>query len=176
MNEISQDEALIELRRRESLGHHVDARVWRDVASPGRIFTMTLATIDEFLNLIWQEACPARLLTPKGESRTLRDVGHRLMGAEYSFESLATGMGLPRSEHHPEWFVPCVAIDRAFDFDQFGWLVLTPATEDERRQSPAGEYYIFDGIHKSVVLAKRLLEGSITFRPLEALLLTPRRD
>src|ERR1700719_3822549 len=126
MKQLPPEEALSELRRHESAGHHVDERVRREVNSPGQIFTMARSTADEFLNLIWQETDEARLLTPRDEPRTLRDVGKPIVDSGHSFESLALDMGLPRTHHHPEWFLRCVAIDRNFDLDQFGWIVLTP--------------------------------------------------
>src|SRR2546430_2372823 len=79
MKKLSPDQALSELRRHQSAGHHVDERVRRELNSPGQVFTMTLSTADEFLNLIWQETDSARLFTPTGEPRTLRDVGRRIV-------------------------------------------------------------------------------------------------
>jgi len=175
MKEISKAEAFAELRRHGSDGQHIDARVWREIAAPGQLFALTLAS-DDFLRLIWQEADFARFLTPPHESRTLRDVARRLIELGYSFDALTADIGLPREQHHPQWFTPCAEIDRAFDMDRFGLLILTPATEGEYRQSPGGIYYVFDGVHKSIVLAKRLLENTIAFRPLDVLLLVPRRD
>jgi hypothetical protein len=175
MLEISHDIARAALKKREALGDHVDARLWREIEAPGRIYKLTLETADEFLLLIWQEADSARFLTPPAHPRTLRDVAERLLQSGHSFEALVTNLGMPRSEHQPEWFRPCVEIDRQFDMTRFGWVVLTPATAGERNQSPTGTYYIFDGIHKTLVLATRLLQGT-PYQPVEALLLTPRRQ
>jgi hypothetical protein len=175
MLEISCDIARKTFKEREELGDHIDARLWHEIEAPGHIYKLTLETADQFLRLIWQEADPARFLTPPGNSRTLRDAAERLLQTGRSFEALVTNLGVPRSEHHPEWFRPCVEIDRTFDMTRFGWVVLTPATEGERNQSPTGTYYVFDGIHKTLVLAKRLLQGT-PYRPVEALLLTPRRQ
>lgn len=174
MLEISPDIARAALKKREALGDHIDARLWHEIETPGHIYRLTLETVDELLRLIWQEADPARFLTPPGNPRTLRDVVGRLLQSGRSFEALVTNLGMPRSEHQPEWFRPCVEIDCQFDMARFGWVVLTPATERELSQSPTGTYYIFDGIHKTLVLAKRLLQGS-PYRPVEALLLKPRR-
>lgn len=174
MQPISRKEVLAELHRREASGEHIDPRLWSEVEAPGEMFLGVL-TQEQFLNLIWQETDRARLLTPAGASRTLRDVGSRLLASGTPFETLAGDLELPRTQHHPEWFVPCVDIDRGFDFTRFGWLVLTPATTGERQQSPLGSYYIFDGTHKSLVLSKRILNETVTYQPVTALLLTPRR-
>jgi hypothetical protein len=174
MLEISVVIARKTLKEYEALGDHIDARLWREIEAPGHIYKLTLDTADEFLRLIWQEADPARFLTPPRGSRTLRDVAKRLLQSGHSFEALVTNLGMPRSEHQPEWFHPCLEIDRQFDMTRFGWVVLTPATGGENNQSPTGTYYIFDGIHKTLVLASRLLQGT-PYRPVEALLLLPRR-
>lgn len=160
MREISPDTARATLKEREALGDHIDARLWREIEAPGHIYTFTLDTADDFLRLIWQEADTARFLTPGGKPRTLRDVAGRLLQSGQSFDALVRDLGMPRSEHRPEWFRPCVDIDGQFEMARFGWVVLTPATDGERNQSPTGTHYIFDGIHKSLVLAKRLLQGS----------------
>jgi hypothetical protein len=69
-----------------------------------------------------------------------------------------------------------VDIDRAFDYGKVGLVGLTPVNGPERRETSAGSYYIYDGVHKSIVLAKRLLRGEIEYEPVQVLLLTPRRS
>ena len=81
---------------------------------------------------------------------------------------------LPREEHDPDFFEKCVPINRCFDFRKFGWVAVVAATEQERDQSPLGSFYIYDGLHKTLVLAKRLLAGETTYQPIEALYLIPR--
>ena len=66
-------------------------------------------------------------------------------------------------------------IDRAFDYDKVGFVALTTLNEPEPRESPVGSYYLYDGVHKSIVLAKRLLRGETRYEPVQVLLLTPRR-
>jgi hypothetical protein len=74
-----------------------------------------------------------------------------------------------------EWFRPCLDIDKAFDYGKVGLVALTPLNEPGIRETPAGNYYIYDGVHKSIVLAKRLLRGETEYEPVQILLLTPRR-
>jgi hypothetical protein len=66
--------------------------------------------------------------------------------------------------------------DTAFDYGKVGLVALTPLNEQERRETAAGNYYIYDGVHKSIVLAKRLLRGETGYEPVQVLLLTPRRS
>jgi hypothetical protein len=73
------------------------------------------------------------------------------------------------------WFNECHSFDAEFCHTQFGLLVLTCAKEDEKKETPSGTYYLYDGSHKSIVLAKKLLRKELEYRPIEALLLTPRR-
>jgi hypothetical protein len=104
-----------------------------------------------------------------------RRPGGRLRQRGHTFEALAGDLGLPREEHNPEFFKPCVEIDSCFDWRRFGWVAVVAANDEDRRQSPLGSFYVFDGAHKSLVLAKRLLAGETAYRPVEALLLVPRR-
>jgi hypothetical protein len=102
-------------------------------------------------------------------------VAQRLRQRGHTFEGLSGHPGLPREEHDPDFFRPCVPIDRQFDYRRFGWVAVVAANDEERTQSPLGSFYVFDGAHKSLVLAKRLLAGEAAYRPVEALLLVPRR-
>jgi hypothetical protein len=93
----------------------------------------------------------------------------------YGLAGATKSLGLPRGQHHPEWFEPCVRIDAAFDFNQFGLVVVEAANDCERRKSPCGSFYLFDGIHRTLVLAKRLLKNETAFQAIQALYLVPRR-
>jgi hypothetical protein len=53
--------------------------------------------------------------------------------------------------------------------------VAVAANDEERTQSPFGSFYVYDGAHKSLALARHLRVGEATYRPVECLLLVPRR-
>lgn len=100
------------LTRRQSAGNHIDSRLLREIDNQGDLYLLQLEDEDSFLSLIWQESDHMRLLTPAGESRTLRDVGMRLIGEGYTFEKLSENLDLPRNQHQPEWFTKCIPIER----------------------------------------------------------------
>ena len=176
MRQINQAEARRVLGDRQQRGLHVDSRLLKEIERPGQLYLVRLEDEATFFSLIWQESDPARLLTPNDQSRTLHDVANRLIHSGYTFESLTKSLGLPLNQHHPEWFERCVPIDGAFDFNQFGWIAVEAANDGERKQSPCGSFYIFDGMHKTLVLAKRLMKKETVFQPIDALYLIPRRD
>lgn len=93
-----------------------------------------------------------------------------------SFEELTKNIGLPRDQHEPEWFQKCLPIDDGFQFSQMGLLILVAPDDIERAQTPLGTFYLFDGIHRTLVLAKQLLLNKVEFQPVEALYLVPRRN
>lgn len=169
MRQVCQAEA------RRVLGDHVDSRLLKELTSEGQLYLFRIDDEGTFLSLIWQESHPSRLLTPNGQPRTLRDVGERLIRG-YTFESLTKPLGLPPSQHDPKWFERCVRIDAAFDFNQFGCIAVVAANDKERKQSPSGSFYLFDGMHRTLVLAKRLLKKETTFQGIEVLYLVPRRN
>jgi hypothetical protein len=175
MRRIDAAEAHEVLTAQQRAGFHVDSRLLGEVNKNGQLYVFNLEDEESFLSLIWQESDPARLLTPRGEPRTLNDVGGRLLSNQHTFEALSKEIGLPRTQHQPEWFTKCLQIDANFDFNMFGWVTLVSPTDKERSQSPEGSFYVFDGIHKTLVLTKRLLKHETCFQPVQALFLVPRR-
>lgn len=130
----------------------------------------------EFLSLIWHEIDASRLLTPKNESRAVRDVAERMIERRYTFQSLSRNQGLPLNQHDPEWFHKCWVIDRDFDFDKFRPIWLVIANDDEKSKAPASaKFYIYDGCHRSLVLGKRLLTGESKYeQQVKVILISPR--
>jgi len=176
MKQVSVPEVLARLGDRAALGHHVDVRLIQAVKAPGDLFLFTLEDEQSFLSLIWQEIDPTRLLTPRGQPRTLADVAGRMIANSWTFSSLCHPMGQVPTHHAPGAFESYRALDADFDFSKFDFIAVTPAKESERRQSPSGTYYIYDGVHRSLVLAHRVMNGQSKYQPVEALLMTPRRD
>lgn len=175
MKKITHEEAKRVLLQREKNGLKVDKRVLEEI-DKGDLYLISLEDEHSFLSLVWHARDDSRILTPEGEPRTLLDVARRVINNHYSFNDLSSNLGFNSEKHNPRWFDECKRIDDNFDITKFGWLALTPATENELRSSSKGTFYIYDGTHKSLVLAKRLLDKSIDFKPLECLLLIPRRN
>lgn len=177
MKRITAKEVLEKLETRRASGSHVDSRVFDAVGKSKELHIITVTDKDEFLSLIWQEISKHAIITPGGLSnpRTLKDVANRMIKQDLSFEALVSGEAKPRDMYEPEWFRPCLDIVSAgFDYSLFGWVVVVPANESERRQSPCGEFYIYDGVHKTLVLSNLLLANKIEFQPIDLLLLQPR--
>ncbi len=164
---IDADTALDILKQHRRNGFNVDGRLVQEIHRPGKLFAVSLAAQADLFSLVWQSVDDTRPLTPVGQPRTIRDCAERLRVYDWSFARLRDA-GFP-------WFEKCVEIDSAFDYAKFGWVALVPTNEDERQESPTGTYYVFDGVHKTMVLAKKLMRNEILYQGVEALLLTPRR-
>ena len=129
-------------------------------------YTLNLQDSESFLSLIWHSIPEARPLTPPSKPRSLGDCVRRLASIDRPFAQLVEG--------YP-WFKRCSLIDEGFCYARFGLLVLTCADENEKKETPRGSYYMYDGNHKGIVLAKKILRKELDYRPIEALLLKPRR-
>ena len=175
MNSIERTKAREILLERKTRGHHVDERVLGRIDTAKSMFSLSLDDADAFFSLIWQESDPARLLTPSGQPRTLRDVAERLV-QKYSFAQLCTTLGLPPTQHDPDWFRTCLTIEESFSYEALGVVSLLPSNDPEQRQSQTGTFYIFDGVHKTLVLATLLLRNLIPYQPVNALLFVPRNS
>ncbi len=138
-------------------------------------YQLTIEDHESFLSLVWQEIDDSRLLTPPKQPRSLRDVAQRFVEGDYTFETLSLPLGLPPTKHQPEWFQKCLPIAESFQYDSFGFVTLMQLNDWERKQTPHGTFYIYDGAHKSLVLSTLLVKGDTIFQPVDAILLTPRR-
>ncbi len=154
--------------------HHLDPKVDAALDAARELYQIHLQDDERFLSLIWPEAAGSRLLTPREEGRTLGDVAARLLANEWTFELLVGDMGLSAVEHEPEYFGKCRYIDDNFDYGRFGTLMLAPATDEEHEQSPGGTFFIIDGVHRCLALAKRLLAQEEDYQEVQALLMIPR--
>jgi hypothetical protein len=176
MKQVQSSEVLKRLGDRAAIGHHVDDRLIQAVKAPGSLFLFTLEDEKSFLSLIWQEISPTRLLTPWGQPRILCEVAGRMIEHSWTFSSLARPMGLMPTHHDPAAFESFEVLDARFDISKFDFIAVTPANDSEKRQSPSGTYYIYDGVHRALVLAHRVLSRQSNYQPIEVLLMTPRRD
>jgi hypothetical protein len=175
MRRIAPDEARLFLEQHRQAGNKVDEKLMEEVGRQGQLYLLRLEDEGSFLSLVWYQGPRVRLLAPRGEPRTLRDVARRLRQPGDTFEALSGDLGLLREEHDPNFFKTCVPIDSRFDYRKFGWVAVVAASDEERAQSQLGSFYIYDGAHKALVLAKRLLAGETKYQSVEALLLVPRR-
>ena len=167
INPISPANALKILNAHQLAGNHVDERLFKQLGAPGDLWLFDLNTREEFLSLVLQSNDACRPLAPSGKPRTLYDCASRLKQYKWSFRNLCGACY--------SWFDKCVAIDETFDLPRFNWIALTPLTHGELQESPRGAYYIYYGVHKTIVLAKKLIRNELTYTPITALLLTPRR-
>jgi len=154
--------------------HHVDPSVDGVVQGAEEIYLVRFQDAERFLALIWPEVDGSRILSLPEEPHTLRDVAHRMIYNSWTFEELTEDMGLPLGEHDPELFAKSRYLDENFDYGKFGILILAPSTEEEREQSPDGSFYIYDGFHRTLVLARRLLLEEESYQQVPAFLVIPR--
>ena len=126
-----------------------------------------LETEDDFLSLIWQEIDATRFLTPHSLPRTVRDVALRLIEDGRSFDALCEAQP---HQLDPEAFVSFRDMG-PFRWDKVGELVLRFAQPEEAAQSPAGTFYVHDEVHRSLLLALGVLQGTTDFQPITASLI-----
>jgi hypothetical protein len=176
MKQVSSAEILGRLNDRAACGHHIDNRLIQAVKAQGNLFLFTLEDEKSFLSLIWQEIDPTRLLTPHGQPRTLGAITDRLIKQSWTFASLSNPMGLPPTQHNPVAFEKFEKMNSAFDIAAFDFIAVVAANDSEWHQSPDGTFYIYDGVHRTLVFAHRVLNKQTSYQPIEALLITPRRD
>lgn len=162
------------VRRTRADLHHLHRKVEDHLGHAREIFEVQLLDSERYLALVWPDRDGSRLLTPADRPRTLGDVAKRILLNDWTFELLSEDMGRPVEEHDPVRFTKARYIDGNFDYDRFDTLILAPLTAEEKAQSPEGNFYIYDGKHRALVLAKRLAADEETYKKVPALLMIPR--
>jgi hypothetical protein len=59
----------------------------------------------------------------------------------------------------PSAFESFRALDAGFDLSKFDSIAVTRANHTEKRESPNGTYYIYDGVHRALVLVHWVMSG-----------------
>ncbi len=137
--------------------------------------TFTLSEAD-FYDLVFMEANDAvwannqklvDLLTPKGKSRTLKEVVDRILKA-YPYES-PIQVFKQLSDDEP-WFGGCFLISARFDPRLLGELLVRPLTAYEKpAHSPNIQFYLEDGNHRALVYAVSLRLHAETYQPVRVI-------
>ena len=137
--------------------------------------TFTLSEAD-FNDLVFMEANDAvwannqklvDLLTPEGESRTLKEVVDRILKA-YPYQSpIKVFKQLSGDE---PWFEGCFLISARFDPRLMGELLVRPLTVHEKpAHSPKIRFYLEDGNHRALVYAVFLRLHTAKYQPVRVI-------
>jgi hypothetical protein len=172
MRSIDRLEAKEKLLSEQGEGYRGDVRV---ISALNRdqtcCFLLRLEDETSFLSLIWHDVPESRVLSAN-QSLLLGDVARRLIDRGWTFEKLVKReIG---GDYSPDYFAGCAHLDREFKFSEFGWPTLVLPNETERRRCPTGSFYLMDGTHRTLVLARKILLKEIEYEPVEGLLLLPR--
>ena len=137
--------------------------------------TFTLSEAD-FYDLVFMEANDAvwannqklvDTLTPKGKSRTLKEVVDRILKA-YPYES-PIKVFKHLSEDEP-WFEGCFLISARFDLRLMGELLVRPlAAYEKPAHSPKIRFYLEDGNHRALVYAVFLRLCAERYQPVRVI-------
>lgn len=137
--------------------------------------TFTLSESD-FYDLVFMEANDAvwannqklvDILTPKGKSRTLKEVIDRILKI-YPYES-PIQVFKQLSEDEP-WFEGCFLISARFDPRLMGELLIRPlAAYEKPAHSPKIRFYLEDGNHRALVYAVFLRLCGETYQPVRVI-------
>ena len=129
---------------------------------------------ERVLGLAWQETDHTRELT-EPPPRTLRAVAERILDQYGSFDRLVSVPPI-RGRLDPKWFAICAELARTFDWDKFGKPWLVPAKAGERRGSPETALYVCEGVHRTLVVAVGLLNRTVEWRPMLAVVAEERLE
>lgn len=135
----------------------------------------TLSEVD-FDDLVFMEANDAvwtnnqqlvDLLTPKGKSRTLKEVVDRILKV-YPYES-PIQVFKQLSEDEP-WFEGCFLISARFDLRLMGELLIRPLAPYEKpAHSPNIRFYLEDGNHRALVYSVFLRLCADAYQPVRVI-------
>jgi len=160
---VSRSDILQELGERSE---HVDRRLRPAIEEAVVVLGGTIQDETSFLSLIWHDIESSRILTPSGKPIALRDVAERMIAQGHTFDTLCSSN---------DWFRGCLCIHERFDHAKLGWVVVTNERNGIYERTPYGSLCIYDGCHKSLVYAYRLLAGTSEYKPVEVLWLLTQK-
>ena len=138
-----------------------------------KTFTMRESDFDDLVFMEANDAVWANnqklvdLLTPKGKSRTLKEVVDRILKV-YPHES-PIQVFKQLSEDEP-WFEGCFLISARFDPRLMGELLIRPlAPYEKSAHSPHIRFYLEDGNHRALVYAVFLRLCAEEYRPVRVI-------
>jgi hypothetical protein len=136
----------------------------------------TISSADEFLALQLRDHDASKCLTPPGESHRLRDIIDRMNAKGWTFEKLADdALDLGNVKRDINWFKKLLDLDRKFEVAKMGPLALHPR-EGLKERAPALEALeVYEGLHRALVLAQRLLSRRVEMPELRLIYLYPDR-
>ena len=106
-------------------------------------------------------------LTPKGKSRTLKEVVDRILKI-YPYQS-PIEVFKRLSEDEP-WFDGCFIISARFDLRLLGELLIRPlAAYEKPAHSPKIRFYLEDGNHRALVYAVFLRLHTVVYQPIRVI-------
>jgi hypothetical protein len=164
--------AALEEAGREKGNGIIRARCLADQLAPAGLLWVSRLDQNEFLSLAWQETDHTRQLT-EPSPRTLRTIAQRILQQYGSFERLVSAAPIHGSLD-PSWFASCPELAAAFSWEKFGKPWLVPATDSERRGSPETALYVCEGVHRTLVAAVGLLDGTVRWKPMSAVVADKR--
>jgi hypothetical protein len=164
--------AIEELSYKRRNNFKVDSRLEKAIAivEPSDI-SMHSLNRETFLNIEFPEMGVSRVLTPLGESRTLLDVVNRMKSSGLGFASFCDSSVNTSESYDPRWFEECKRIYNNFEYSKVCSVFVHGLSESSLRQSPTATFGIFDGTHRSLVLAYKLIVENFEFQDIRAFVL-----
>jgi hypothetical protein len=138
----------------------------------GLIFDAEIDRLDSFLRLELRYQSVTGAIASMSESLQLGQIIGRMHANRQDFRILANEQEDPTKR---EWFTRVADIIKNFSYADFGLIALEPAVAGLLKPDETHCYSIFEGQHRSLALAWRVVEDVKSFRPIRALLLFPRR-
>lgn len=174
LRQLDHPAAITEADREEGNGRVRAGCLTDRLAVSGKLWVSRLDR-EEFMGLAWQEDNNTRHLTATLPSRTLAAVAEKILNDFGSFDGLLAADPI-HGQLNPKWFGKCAELSQAFDWQKWTKPWLVPAHANERRGSPDTTLYICEGVHRTMVVAVGLLNGSIAWVPMEVIEAEERLD
>jgi len=138
----------------------------------GPIFGAEIDRPDVFLKLNLRYQKVTHPIAPLDDSLELEQIIGRMRDSQQDFRTLANEQDDPNKR---KWFTRVADIIQKFSYEDFGLIALEPSAPGLLKPEEATCYSIFEGQHRSLALAWRLMGDIQSFKPIQALLLFPRR-
>ncbi|MDA1353817.1 MAG: hypothetical protein O3A01_05020 [bacterium] len=177
MKAISKDNVLKQLHHTHNNNQNVDQSILSTCLDSDYFYTIILEDLASIHALMLPFTTTFDWLFTAKERKKKHsaiEIAKTLIEKGHTFNSILESHTI--SAKDKQWFNACTTIYDQFDMARLSWPIIIPINNQERSKFPHATFRLYNGFHRLIVYAYKVLKNEIPEAPIECLLVGPRRE